>query len=141
MLTPMVASKALTVVELPAVPMSAYGYKQTSSGQLANVRFAPESGHSDAQERLGLKKRLQVVADDLRSLAKEGLSLLEIARGIQTARGRQWGAEGVSRALAQAVPWDGRSDVAGHVRGDVVPRRSPRMMLMTVSALQSTNNN
>ncbi len=40
-----------------------------------------------------------MVADDLRSLAKEGLSLLEIARGIQTARGCQWGAEGVSRAL------------------------------------------
>ncbi len=38
-------------------------------------------------------------APDLRSLAKEGLSLLEIARGIQTARGCQWGAEGVSRAL------------------------------------------
>ncbi len=47
-----------------------------------------------------------MVADDLRSLAKEGLSLLEIARGIQTARGCQWGAEGVGRALAQAVPWD-----------------------------------
>ncbi len=37
--------------------MSAFGYKQTSSGQLANVRFTPESGHSEAQERLGLKKR------------------------------------------------------------------------------------
>ena len=40
-----------------------------------------------------------MVADDLRSLAKEGLALLETARGIQTARGCQWGAEGVSRAL------------------------------------------
>ncbi len=48
-----------------------------------------------------------MVADDLRSLAKEGLSLLEIARGIKTARRCRWGAEGVSRALAQAVPWDG----------------------------------
>ncbi len=37
--------------------MSAYGYKQTSRGQLANVRFTPESGHSEAQERLGLKKQ------------------------------------------------------------------------------------
>ncbi len=37
--------------------MSAYGYKQTFRGQLANVRFTPESGHSEAQERLGLKKR------------------------------------------------------------------------------------
>ncbi len=26
--------------------MSAYGYKRTYSGQLANVRFTPESGHS-----------------------------------------------------------------------------------------------
>ena len=37
--------------------MSAYGYKQTFRGQLANVRFTPESGHSEAQERFGLKKR------------------------------------------------------------------------------------
>ncbi len=37
--------------------MSATGYKRTYSGQLANVRFTPESGHSEAQERLGLKKR------------------------------------------------------------------------------------
>ncbi len=37
--------------------MSASGYKQTYSGQLANVRFTPESGHSEAQERFGLKKR------------------------------------------------------------------------------------
>ncbi len=37
--------------------MSACGYKQTSRAQLANVRFAPESGHSEAQERFGLKKR------------------------------------------------------------------------------------
>ncbi len=37
--------------------MSASGYKQTYSGQLANVRFTPESGHSDAQERMGPKKR------------------------------------------------------------------------------------
>ncbi len=29
--------------------MSAYGYKQTFRGQLANVRFTPESGHSEAQ--------------------------------------------------------------------------------------------
>ncbi len=38
-------------------PMSAYGYKQTYRGQLANVRFTPKSGHSEAQERIGLKKR------------------------------------------------------------------------------------
>ncbi len=31
--------------------MSAFGYKQTFKGQLANVRFTPESGHSEAQER------------------------------------------------------------------------------------------
>ncbi len=37
--------------------MSASGYKQTYSGQLANVRFTPESGHSETQERLGHKKR------------------------------------------------------------------------------------
>ncbi len=37
--------------------MSASGYKQTFRGQLANVRFTPKSGHSDAQERVGLKKR------------------------------------------------------------------------------------
>ncbi len=37
--------------------MSACGYKRTYSGQLANVRFTPESGHSEAQERVGLKKR------------------------------------------------------------------------------------
>jgi hypothetical protein len=37
--------------------MSASGYKQTYSGQLVNVRFTPNSGHSDEQERFGLKKR------------------------------------------------------------------------------------
>ncbi len=37
--------------------MSAFGYKRTYSGQLANARFTPNSGHSDAQERFGLKKR------------------------------------------------------------------------------------
>ncbi len=37
--------------------MSASGYKQTSRGQLANVRFTPNSGHSEAHERVGLKKR------------------------------------------------------------------------------------
>ncbi len=37
--------------------MSASGYKRTYSGQLANVRFTPESGHPDAPNRSGLKKR------------------------------------------------------------------------------------
>ncbi len=37
--------------------MSACGYKQTFSGQFANVCFTPNSGHSEAQERVGLKKR------------------------------------------------------------------------------------
>ena len=31
--------------------MSAFGYKQTSSSYLGNVRFTPESRHSEAQER------------------------------------------------------------------------------------------
>ncbi len=37
--------------------MSAYGYKRTLCGRAWNVRFTPESGHSEAQERLGLKKQ------------------------------------------------------------------------------------
>ncbi len=37
--------------------MSASGYKQTSRELSQNVRFTPESGHSDRQERFGLKKR------------------------------------------------------------------------------------
>ncbi len=37
--------------------MSAFGYKRTCSGQLANARFTPESRHSEAQERFGLKMR------------------------------------------------------------------------------------
>ncbi len=37
--------------------MSAFGYKQTLCPYLANVRFTPESGHSNAQERLGFKKQ------------------------------------------------------------------------------------
>ncbi len=37
--------------------MSASGYKQTFRGLLANVRFTPKSGHSEAQARFGLKKR------------------------------------------------------------------------------------
>ena len=37
--------------------MSAFGYKRTFRGSLQNVRFTPESGHSEAQEWVGLKKR------------------------------------------------------------------------------------
>ncbi len=37
--------------------MSTYGYKRTYRGQLVNVRFTPKSRHSEAQERVGLKKR------------------------------------------------------------------------------------
>ncbi len=37
--------------------MSASGYKQTFGGGSGYVRFTPESGHSDAQERVGLEKR------------------------------------------------------------------------------------
>jgi hypothetical protein len=37
--------------------MSAHGYKQTFQGVSQNVRFTPESRHSAAQERFGLKKR------------------------------------------------------------------------------------
>ncbi len=37
--------------------MSASGYKRTSGGNAWNVRFTPESGHSDTQERVGLKKQ------------------------------------------------------------------------------------
>ncbi len=40
--------------------MSAFGYMQTSREQLANVRFTPESGHSETQVRFGLKKRTLV---------------------------------------------------------------------------------
>ncbi len=50
--------------------MSASGYKRTYNGQLANVRFTPVSGHSEAQERLGLKKR----ALDVRFTPKSGHS-------------------------------------------------------------------
>ena len=37
--------------------MSAYGYKRTLWGSALNVRFTPESRHSEAEERFGLKKR------------------------------------------------------------------------------------
>jgi hypothetical protein len=37
--------------------MSASGYLQTSRGQLASDPFTPETGHPEAQERFGLKKR------------------------------------------------------------------------------------
>ncbi len=37
--------------------MSVVGYKQTLSAHPWNVRFTPNSGHSEAQERLGLKKQ------------------------------------------------------------------------------------
>ncbi len=37
--------------------MSASGYKQTFQGVSQNVRFTPNSGHSEAQERFGLKKQ------------------------------------------------------------------------------------
>ncbi len=37
--------------------MSASGYKRTYSELLANVRFTPNSGHSEAPERVGRKKQ------------------------------------------------------------------------------------
>ncbi len=37
--------------------MPANDPKRTYRGWLANVRFTPDSGHWDAQERVGLKKR------------------------------------------------------------------------------------
>jgi hypothetical protein len=37
--------------------MSAYGYKQTYGEVHQRVRFTLNSGHSDEQERFGLKKR------------------------------------------------------------------------------------
>jgi hypothetical protein len=37
--------------------MTAYGYKRTFLGVRQRVRFTPDSRQSDAQERLGLKKR------------------------------------------------------------------------------------
>ncbi len=37
--------------------MSASGYKQTFGEVCQRVRFTPKSGHSEAQERVGLKKR------------------------------------------------------------------------------------
>ncbi len=49
--------------------MSAYGYKQTYRGQLANVCFTPNSGHSEAQERVGLKKQ----TSDVRLAPSSGL--------------------------------------------------------------------
>ena len=37
--------------------MSASGYKRTCGGLRDYVRFAPNSGHSEAQARFGLKKQ------------------------------------------------------------------------------------
>ncbi len=37
--------------------MSASGYKQTFRQVCQNVGFTPKSGHSEAQERVGLKKQ------------------------------------------------------------------------------------
>ena len=50
--------------------MSACGYKRTLWDRASNVRFTPVSGHSEAQERLGLKKR----ALDVRFTPKSGHS-------------------------------------------------------------------
>ncbi len=44
------------------------GYKQTFQTHPANVRFTPESGHPEAQERVGLKKR----TSNVRSTPKSG---------------------------------------------------------------------
>ncbi len=55
--------------------MSASGYKRTLWGRASNVRFTPESGHSEAQERFGLKKRTSNVRflSPARSYASECL--------------------------------------------------------------------
>ncbi len=41
--------------------MSASGYKRTCGAVCQRVRFTPESGHSDAQERVRLKMRTSKV--------------------------------------------------------------------------------
>ena len=41
--------------------MSASGYKQTFRRRRQRVRFTPESGHSEVQERVGLKKQILYV--------------------------------------------------------------------------------
>ncbi len=56
--------------------MTAYGYKQTC-GQVSDyVRFTPVSGHSEAQERGGLKKRTL----DVRLTPNSGL--IRVWRGM-----------------------------------------------------------
>ncbi len=42
-----VAGSIQLIICLAVTLMSAYGYKRTYSGQLENVRFTPESGHSN----------------------------------------------------------------------------------------------
>ncbi len=66
--------------------MSASGYKQTYSGQLANVCFTPKSGHSEAQERLGLKKRtlgVRFTPESGHSEAQERVGLKKRTLGVR----------------------------------------------------------
>ncbi len=66
--------------------MSAYGYKQTSRGQLANVCFTPNSGHSEAQVRLGLKKRtldVRFAPNSGRSTGCRGMSAYDPKRTFE----------------------------------------------------------
>jgi DNA invertase Pin-like site-specific DNA recombinase len=77
------------------------GGRRPGGGQIRRYqKLGTQAAAARAQERL------QDVAEDLRALKAEGLSLNAIARrlndeGITTARGSTWTATGVSRALAR----------------------------------------
>ncbi len=66
--------------------MSASGYKQTFAGSRLSVRFAPESGHSEAQQRVGLKKRtfdVRLTSDTGRKWVAEFLSAYDPKRTLR----------------------------------------------------------
>jgi DNA invertase Pin-like site-specific DNA recombinase len=70
----------------------------------ANIRRYQPQGVAAAQEKAA--ERLRDVADDLRALEAEGLSLNAMARqlneqGVRSPRGAQWTPTAVSRALAR----------------------------------------
>ncbi len=77
--------------------MSAYGYKQTFGEVRQRVRFTPESGHSEAQEHFGLKKRTL----DVRSTPDSGRKWLW--RGMSASDPKRTSQLSCSRAVFLCV--------------------------------------
>ncbi len=123
------------------LPMSAYGYKRTYSGQLANVRFTPVSGHSDARKRLGLKKRTfdvclyepvavkaaWIAGTSDGPLTRHNITLARVQRPAYRKQPNTEAKQQNSTTDRRFQKWD-RPKNQGEIIASVPPRRSPTVL-------------